>query len=113
MDGAQFIRLLELIGPQVGAELVIQLLADLQTARQALVQAFDPPDWASLRAHSHVLTALAGTVGAKRLQQLSEQMNTLAQTGTDLAGLRPVHCDMMDSLDRLIGFLGVCGGRGP
>lgn len=110
MDDAQFIRLLELAGPIVGARLIDQLIDDLQMVEHALLQASVQPDWPSLRAQSHILIALAGTVGAKRLQYLAERMHTLAQTGASSSGFRPLHRDLMVSLDRLIQFLGLRAG---
>ena len=105
MDATQLVRLMELTGPQVGARLIVQLIADLREVEHGLLQAFDPPDWTALQAQSHVLTALAGTVGAKRLRHLAEMMNVLAQSGSGPSGLLPLRRDLMAALERLIQFL--------
>lgn len=89
MDEARFFRLLEMAGSDTGPELVDRLQSDLLTVESALQRALPevPPDWAEIRAQTHVLVALAGAVGAIGLQHLAEEMNSLAhrQDGTAIA----------------------------
>lgn len=73
-----FRRLLQLAGPQTGADLLARLVQDLLAVQEGLIFAVTPVDWDALRAHSHVLVALAGAVGATPLQTLAEDLNRAA-----------------------------------
>lgn len=80
IDPARFDRLLAMAGPATAAELVDRLLDDLCAAERQLTAAQDGPVWATIRAQTHVLIALAGTAGGYRLQHLAEIMNKLAHS---------------------------------
>ncbi|MDH2325436.1 hypothetical protein QCN27_00990 [Cereibacter sp. SYSU M97828] len=74
-------------------------ISDLSKVRRGL-EGGDVP-LAAIREHSHVLSALAGTLGETRLQAMSEMLNREAHAGRtgDLPGI-------LDRLDNLLGFLG-------
>lgn len=75
---ASFVRLLEIAGPETAAELVSRFGMDLADVQIKLVAAFPVQDWPTLRSASHVLIALAGTAGAKPLEEMARRLNTAA-----------------------------------
>jgi hypothetical protein len=112
MDQHQFLRLMELAGPDTAAELLRRLTADLDTVANGLRQGFQgpSPDWDAVRAHTHVLIALAGVAGAVRLQHLAEAMNLQAHHRDD-AGLDAKGADLMQHLSVLVGFIAAKSAR--
>lgn len=87
MDAAVLQNLLALCGPETGRELLVRIVKDLTTLRHGLVEAANGADSAAIRAHSHVLVAIAGTIGASGLQQMAQDLNDLAQPGCEAAPL--------------------------
>ncbi len=78
-DEDKFRALLVMAGPANAHELTLRLDDDLSGIAAALTDAdvqHDPP---TLRAHSHVLLAIAGTVGATRLYLMADRLNRLAR----------------------------------
>lgn len=69
--------LLDVAG-SAATELLVQLHADLRQARQALAVAVAGAAMDEIRAQSHVLIALAGTVGAEALHRQCKALNALA-----------------------------------
>ena len=106
IDQTQFLRLLELAGPDTAAELLRRLTGDLDQVANGLLQGFatSPPDWDAVRAHTHVLIALAGVVGAVHLQHLAEAMNQQAHR-CDTAGLGENTAAVTRHLAALIAFI--------
>lgn len=104
IDIAPLNRLLVLAGPTDAPVLIAALLGDLQTTQIGLDLAWNGPDFAALRAHSHVLLALAGTIGDTELHSLSQRLNMSAhdQNLDDLTEMKP---KTMDGLADLIGLL--------
>lgn len=76
MDSARLEHLLDIAGPASAPELLHRLHSDLSAVERALVGALQAPDWAELRAQTHVLIALSGAVGAERLLSLARKLNT-------------------------------------
>ena len=76
-DEDRFAALMELAGPQVALELAERLDDDLTSVAQALDKAGKNGDHRTLRSQSHVLLAIAGTVGATRLHELSHSLNLI------------------------------------
>lgn len=72
-------HLLRLAGPTGAPELVAALIDDLKTTHAHLDAAWNGPDFAALRAKSHVLIGLAGTVGDTELHALAQRLNRGAQ----------------------------------
>lgn len=100
-EPARFQRLLQLAGPENGAELLARLSEDLIATRDQSSASMASLDWSGLRAASHVLISLAGSVGAVSLQTLAEQMNAAAHV-TDHASLLALVPEALGELDALI-----------
>lgn len=99
-DERCFLALFRLAGPLAGRELADRLDKDLTMISQAFAKVQHRPDRQVLRAQSHVLLAIAGTVGARRLNQLAERLNTIARTqdSADTA-------ELLAEIQKLIGLL--------
>ena len=78
IDMVVFEQLLSLAGPKVTPELLSQLQKDLTVIAEALPAALEKRDWAVVRAQTHVLMALAGSVGARSVQEASLRLNRAA-----------------------------------
>ncbi len=81
-DLTPLLRLAKIAGPAAAAELFARLQEDLATAQDGLARAVTLRDLQGLRAHSHVLVALAGTVGADALHRDAIRLNGLATDHT-------------------------------
>lgn len=104
IDVDRFERLLTAIGPVQAPDFLHRLIADLHLVQTGLLDGFAGPRWSALCAHSHVLIALAGTVGADRLQGLAETLNRLAHD-RDLSEIPAVQNAILPLLGGLIGFI--------
>lgn len=80
VDFAPLERLLHLAGSTDAPALMLALLDDLKSTQSSLDQAWKRPDFAALRANSHVLIGLAGTIGDTELHALAQQLNRGANT---------------------------------
>lgn len=78
-DEDRFLALLAMAGPSNAHELTMRLDDDLSGIADALTAAHVQDDSPTLRAHSHVLLAIAGTVGATQLYLMADRLNRLAQ----------------------------------
>lgn len=76
-DPQALLRLGQIAGPEAGRELFAQMAEDLESARIGLTHAVDPVDLVALRGHSHVLISLAGTVGARAVQEDAVTLNDM------------------------------------
>lgn len=85
IDRAIFDNLLSLAGPQVAPELLRQLAEDLAGVAASLPTALAAQDRAALRAQTHVLMALAGSVGAGPLYEAATRLNLVAHGSAPLA----------------------------
>ncbi|WP_224815505.1 ATP-binding protein [Hasllibacter sp. MH4015] len=100
-DRGRLDALLEAAGPEDRAELLTRLVADLHSVRDALGIGVAATDAAQIRSQTHILIAISGAVGARRLCQLAESLNIAAKRGrTDQ--LAPFHAPLRDDLDRLL-----------
>lgn len=97
-DLERFRQLLAVVGAHRQI-LLNHAIDDLSKVRDGLAGADVP--LTSIREHSHVLSALAGTLGETRLQAMSELLNREAHAGRtgDIPGI-------LGRLDDLLGFLG-------
>ncbi len=66
------------IGEAAFSELLVKLLDDLSTVQNRLRDAFANGDASQARGASHVLISLAGAVGATRLQEVAQSLNSAA-----------------------------------
>ncbi|GLS86751.1 hypothetical protein GCM10010873_17250 [Cypionkella aquatica] len=107
IEPAQLQQLLSMAGPAVAAELLEHLLQDLRATERGLLAASHGPDWTTLRRHTHVMIALAGTAGATQLHQLAQALNQLAhQPAPDRGTFRTLLPQALEQLDALIHFIG-------
>ena len=104
IDFAPLERLLSLAGPKGAPAIFAALLDDLKTTQAQLDQARNGPDFAALRTNSHVLVALAGTVGDTTLHGLAQQLNddARAQKLSDTVNITE---EIMTALSNLISQL--------
>lgn len=72
-------RLLHLAGPVEGRVLLDRLEADLVQAEAALTAALAAGDRAAIRAQTHILISVAGSVGATGLEADARRLNLAAQ----------------------------------
>ena len=103
-DRACFDRLIEIAGPVASRELLERLCADLRKTERGLVAGLADGDIAAVRAETHVLIALAGAVGAARLQALAQTLNSAAHR-RERGDLSQLGRDALVQLDRLIHFV--------
>jgi CheY-like chemotaxis protein/anti-sigma regulatory factor (Ser/Thr protein kinase) len=104
LDRARFDHLIEIAGPEASRELLDRLCSDLRRNERGLVAGLSSGDAAVLRTETHVLIALAGAVGALRLQAVAERLNAAAHRADDPARSR-LGQEAMALIDRLITFV--------
>ncbi|MGV8953988.1 MAG: response regulator [Cypionkella sp.] len=106
IDTQQFANLLSMAGPQGAAQILSHIHMDLLRTERDLIAASHGPNWASVRAHSHVLIALAGTAGADKLSKQAKALNDLAhQTQPDRDTFLARLPQLLESLRELLNFL--------
>ena len=90
-DGKRLTDILALAGPETAPLILRQMQLDLASVATALTTALDSRDWTAIRAQTHVLISLAGTIGADRLHAAAIELNTAAhdQAETRAATLAP------------------------
>lgn len=92
-------NLQEMAGETVWADIRNQIDTDLESVSRALSDCGD--DSEVVRAQTHVLMAVAGTVGGLRVQRLAELLNTLAhEERPSMTRLRGVLLDEMALLSQ-------------
>ena len=84
-DGKRLADILALAGPETGVLILDQMQADLGGVAAALAAALARPsdgtgarDWPAIRAQTHVLISVAGTIGADRLHAAAIDLNAAA-----------------------------------
>ena len=84
-DGKRLADILALAGPETATLILRQMQADLGAVATALAASLDrpaqaagPQDWSTIRAQTHVLISLAGTIGADRLHAAAIDLNAAA-----------------------------------
>jgi CheY-like chemotaxis protein len=95
-------KLTQIAGPEAAAELFLRLREDLQSARDGLRGAARRGDLGQIRAHSHVIIALAGTAGAAQLHQHAVVLNTKTHDGVALPELARLAAALDPGLRHLI-----------
>lgn len=100
MDDERFAQLLRIAGPEGRRELLSRLTTDLADAERGLVHGLAALDSAEVRGHTHVLIALAGAVGAVRLQKCCDALNAAVhrQDNTALSELGQEALKLLDQL---------------
>lgn len=104
IDHRQFENLLGIAGPDSARELLFRLETDLRKVERGLIVGLAETILPEIRAQTHVLIALAGAVGAGRLQHLAEQLNSAAHDGGSPPA-RTVGAAALQQLDLLIQFI--------
>lgn len=74
-------RLMALAGPQDGPELLRRLDEDLGSVGRQLTEGLARLDGAMIRAATHVLTSLAGSIGAQGLSARARALNDAVHAG--------------------------------
>lgn len=106
IDTQVFDRLLAMAGPNIAADLVVQLHTDLFNARIGLQNAQALLDRAQLGAQSHVVIGLAGTMGAVKLQRLARQITDLsANPSGQIAALSFLVLQIIPELNKTLDWL--------
>lgn len=98
-----FDRLIAMAGSGATGELLARLDQDLRQTRDGLGTALADGDRIRIRADTHVLIALAGAVGAERLQACAQDMNAAMHQGGAIAP--ELEREAVLLLDRLIRFI--------
>lgn len=103
-DGRALADILAMAGPETAARILVQMQADLSATAAALRPALAQGDWTAIRAQSHVLISLAGTIGAMRLHALAIDLNTAAHA-QDAGQTAALATPLMADLDALTALL--------
>ncbi len=106
-------RLCALAGAQMQQDLLFHLGQDLLNTESGLIAASaGAPDWKALRAHSHVLIALAGTLGARAMQAAAQRLNAAAHD-SDIALTRHLCDEVAVMMDLAIVQVALRGAEAP
>lgn len=98
LDEGKFADLLDIAGRETAVELVQRLDEDLTNVGVALANAVEG---ATLNAQSHILMAIAGTIGATRVFDLARNLNLMVNM-TEPKGLASLLAEMRFALNDLI-----------
>lgn len=103
-DGAALRDILALAGPDMAPRLLAQIATDLTLTATQLAPAIAQRDWPQIRAQSHVLISVAGTIGAMGLHAAACLLNTAAHDRDEpqIAALAPA---LTADLARLIALV--------
>lgn len=101
MDDERFAQLMRIAGPEGRRELLSRLTTDLADAERGLVRGLAAEDAAEIRGHTHVLIALAGAVGAIRLQKCCDALNAAVHRADD-GTVATLGAEALQLLDHLI-----------
>lgn len=99
-DGAALRAILDLAGPETGARILVQMETDLATTMTALQATLSPPDFRTIRAQSHVLISIVGTIGAMEMHAVAVRLNEAAHA-EDLATCTTLTAQLAADADRL------------
>ncbi len=103
IDAATYAALCEAIGPELMAELLDKVIADLLAAQRDLVAGSAPVDRQLIRSASHILISVAGALGALRLQGCARALNGSAHTEAEATLARDV-ADCAAEIDLAVAF---------
>ena len=104
LDPAVFEPLARAMGDAMIGQLIAQLGKDLSKCARALSAAAESGAIGEIRSQTHILTGVAGSVGAVRLADLSGRLNAAAHAD-DLATLRLLLPDLSVEIERLMSAL--------
>jgi HPt (histidine-containing phosphotransfer) domain-containing protein len=103
-DGRALADILTLAGPETAQRILRQMHADLSETAATLRPALAAANWNTIRAQSHVLISLAGTIGAMRLHALAIDLNTAAHA-QDPGQTAALAAPLLSDLDALTALL--------
>lgn len=104
LDEAELSRLLAMAGPIDAKELMRRLIADISGVKSGMAEGMLAGDRVAIRRHSHVLLAIAGTIGADRVYELARVINLCAKDD-DCTLARPHAAEVLVGLDGLVQHL--------
>jgi HPt (histidine-containing phosphotransfer) domain-containing protein len=110
LDETTLRELLALAGPTDGPELMCRLIADINGVVAGMTAGLAALDHAAMRWHSHVLLAIAGTIGAAQVSVLAKRLNEHAKAD-DAVSTRQCATRLMADLDGLLGQLQQMSGE--
>lgn len=110
LDETTLLRLLDLAGPSDAPELMRRLIADVRGVAEGMMTGLETEDRAAMRKHSHVLLAIAGTIGAERIHALAALLNDCAKD-TDCTHAKPHAIELMERLGALVRRLQAMAAR--
>ncbi|MEL6584504.1 MAG: response regulator [Pseudomonadota bacterium] len=109
LDQSVLRALRDALGADTLRDLLGKVLVDLESVRAILDAPNKPVDVNTLRARSHILMSVAGTIGATRLQHAAQTLNTAAHaaeaSGASAASLVSQTCFVLTEIDRLASHL--------
>lgn len=103
--------ILDLAGPETGQRILVQMEADLVATIAALQAAVDCADLRTVRAQSHVLISIVGTIGAGRMHAAARRLNDCAHAG-DAACIATETADLVRDSAALAQALAAIRGQG-
>jgi len=77
-DNAALRDILAIAGTETTLRILRQVGIDFATVEARIAPALAARDWTAIRAETHVLMSVAGTIGATRLQTLAQDTNHAA-----------------------------------
>lgn len=105
LGGSTALRdILAMAGPDMAPRILHQMHLDLTNTAAELAPALAAADSAMIRAQTHVLISLAGTIGAMRLHGLAVDLNAAAHAG-DAGAIAPLAGPLLADLAALIALL--------
>lgn len=110
LDEVALVRLVALAGPDDGPELMRRLIGDVGDVFSGITTGFATQDREAMRRHSHVLIAIAGTIGAHHIYHLALHLNQCARDDT-CGEAAPQTVDLIDRLSGLIQRLHLVSAR--
>lgn len=103
-DSTALRDILTMAGPETAPRILRQMHSDLTATAALIGPAIATADLATIRAQTHVLISLAGTIGAMRLHALAIDLNAAAHAD-DHDAIAAIAPPMMADLTALIAHL--------
>lgn len=104
IDRGIYDALCQAIGPDMMAELLEKVVADLGAVRLGLAETLTSSDCKPVRANSHILISVAGAIGATRLQRYAQSLNAVAHGDNAAAMAGQIHCCLVE-IDAAVEFV--------
>jgi CheY-like chemotaxis protein len=95
LDAAAIRELQDILGDDAMQTLMSKVLVDLDSAEEAIRSALAPLDTTVMRARSHILMSVSGTVGATDLKSAADRLNTASHQGPGAAQTISAHADLV------------------